>query len=162
MQDDRVAFESEHFDVADERNADASWRELADESISNGRGVEIGPEAGEYWTSDPLNEAPHLDYRVRFTRAGTFYVFIRGDAGTDPQGSDSCFAGIDDALTPTYTFATTTGVWGWRGHALEVDSAGVHTVSIYAREDGFRVDKVVIQADDSTPSDAGPDESPRQ
>jgi hypothetical protein len=162
MADDQVAIEAEHYTALDNRGNDASWTEIAVSAISNGYGLQIGPEAGAFWTNDPANEAPRLDYKVNFTRAGSFTLFIRGDAGEGQGGSDSCFAGLDGVLTPSYVFSSTPDDWGWQGQALDVATPGVHIVTVYAREDGFRVDKLVILAESTAPTGNGPAESPRQ
>jgi hypothetical protein len=160
MIDGEVVIEAENHTDLDNRGSTAEWTELADESISEGLGMVIGPEEGLFWTDAPETSAPRLDYRVNFATSGTFYLFIRGDSGATAGGSDSCYAGLDDVVTASYVFNTATAVWGWQRQPIEVSASGIHTVTVFAREDGFRVDKLVIRANDTAPSGGGPAESP--
>jgi hypothetical protein len=46
---------------------------------------------------------------------------------------------------------------------FNVATSGVHTVNVWMREDGFKIDKLVITTNASyVPSGAGPAEGPRQ
>lgn len=159
MVDGEVVIEAENYTDLDDRGEAAGWTELADAAISGGLGMVIGTEASGFWTDDPAANAPRLDYRVNFTSTGTFYLFIRGDSGAAAGASDSCFGGLDDVATDIYLYNTATNVWGWQRQPIDVTAAGIHTVSVFAREDGFRVDKLVVRTEDTAPTDNGPDES---
>jgi hypothetical protein len=80
-------------------------------------------------------------------------------------------AGIDGAvsvvqLTGTPGFTINPG-WNWVGNIngdtrafVDVPSAGIHTVSLWMREDGFSVDKIVLATDSAfAPTETGPAES---
>jgi hypothetical protein len=46
---------------------------------------------------------------------------------------------------------------------LEINSAGAHTINVWMREDGFRLDRIVLTTDSKyKPSGNGPAESPRK
>jgi hypothetical protein len=94
----------------------------------------------------------------------------------DPRGDgagDSIHAGIDGVVPATATridgaptFNIATG-WNWVGNiqgdtraSLNVDTAGIHTISLYMREDGFNADKLILTTDAAfTPTGTGPAES---
>jgi hypothetical protein len=159
MVDGQVVIEAENYRSTDPRNSGSEWTEFADDAISGGRGMVIGTEAVLFWLEDPAATAPRLDYRVNFTSAGTFHLFIRGAAGGAPTSSDSCYGGLDGIATDGYLYSSDANVWGWLGQPIEVTATGVHTVTIFAREDDFRVDKLIVSTADTLPSGNGPDES---
>jgi hypothetical protein len=156
----QVAMEAENYTDLDQRGVAAGWVEFADEAISDGLGMAIGTDADNlFWIEDPAATAPRLHYRVNFTSTGTFYLFIRGDSGTASGASDSCFGGIDDVLTEMYTYNTAMNIWGWQSQPIEVTATGIHTITLLAREDGFRADKLVVREENTAPSGSGPEES---
>jgi hypothetical protein len=153
-----VSIEAEHYFAAQGRG-DTSWILVEDANRSGGAYLLLGPEAGASWTADPVTTAPQLHFRVNFADGGVYFLHVRGDANAESSaGSDSCYAGIDGA-TPQYTFEDVSGTWGWRSQTFTITSAGLHTISVYGREDGFRIDKIVVNTAASAPSGNGPNES---
>lgn len=160
MADLQVVFEAERPHVVTNSDTD-DWAELEVAGISAARCMEVGPDDQSDWTLDPFQLAPRLDYVVQFDAAGAYYVHLRGDAGASSEGfSDSCYAAIDGALTDWYRFSVVGGTWAWASMPVVVGSAGLHVVSVLAREDGFRIDKVVINTVETPPTGNGPDASP--
>jgi hypothetical protein len=114
--------------------------------------------------------SPRLNFQVNFIKTGIHYVYVRGysTSGTD----DSCHVGLDDdeTLSDAIQAGGGNGPWVWsidrrdnKGLAqVNVTSAGVHTLHVRMREDGWRFDKIVLTTNpDYTPSGLGPDESHR-
>ena len=121
---------------------------------------------------------PTLDYRVYFNNPGTYYVWVRAySTGGEDNG---IHVGIDGDYPDSgyrIQFCAGKNQWTWSSALrdsggevcgvplaaqIEVPSAGEHTISFSAREDGFEFDKFVLSSDESfEPSDAGPDENPR-
>ncbi len=157
-----VVMEAEHYHAKTTNGSSDSWYELYISGISGNKCLEIGPDDDTVWTSNPQNSAPRLDYYVNFTSTGTFYLFVRGDAGLKSiSTSDTCHAGVDNTPIGTfYDFDDYGGTWGWRVQTVNVNTTGIHTVSIWGREDGFRIDKIVVSTSSSPPSGNGPSESP--
>jgi hypothetical protein len=161
LADGLVSIEAEHFHARAAGATDA-WETGDVAGISGARCVEVGPEDGDHWTSDVESTAPRLDYAVQFPDAGSYYFYVRADPGMTARSSDSCFVAIDGVLNPVeLTFGITRGAWLWSERVIDVASAGVHTVSIYAREDGLRVDKLVLSSVARTLTGNGPAESGR-
>lgn len=86
-------------------------------------------------------------------------------------GDDSCHAGLDGAAIATSDRIVGFPLsWTWSRSTMDgpvatfnVATSGVHTVNVWMREDGFKIDKLVIMTNASyVPSGAGPAESPRQ
>lgn len=117
------------------------------------------------------SQAPELRFTVTFPQAGTYRVAVRG---RPPNGAaDSLHVGLDGVLGTTADaisgFPTFTG-WSWAAASdggpnpatVTVPAPGVHTVNVWAREDGLVLDRIVLAPTGSaTPTGDGPAESPR-
>lgn len=125
------------------------------------------PDRGGLVPMDRLWLAPELRFPVRFTTTGTYRVFVRGYA-PDKYGN-SVHVGINgrptaagltnDVTFRSWAWASRTMAGGWA--TITVTAPGVHTVSIWMREDGYRIDRVYLTTGSSVPSDIGPAESKR-
>ena len=111
---------------------------------------------------------PRMLYQVEFVKTGTHYVWIRawGATGSD----DSCHAGLNGEESGTsdrmsgwnadYTWSNDT--MDPEQSTIEVPSAGVHNLTVWQRENGLIIDKIVLTTNpDYTPTDDGPPESGR-
>lgn len=122
-------------------------------------------------------EQDQLQYDINFTRTGTHIVWYRA-SGND--GSDDTawlhFDGARPVGREEGNLASMTGFSGeldfvWRSNpqagggqmTFNVDTPGLHTVSIARREDGAFFDKMIIVADPTfVPMGFGPPESARE
>jgi hypothetical protein len=117
--------------------------------------------------------SPQVQFDVRFTRTGIFYIWVRGYGETDED--DSIHFGLDGAQVSTSEtlseFPLSPPAWGWSGDAMDrvrritmnISTPGVHTINAFMREDGFRFDKLVMTTDANyRPSGNGPSESSRE
>jgi len=168
-----VSIEAENFDENTPQDSH-EWQLNTDQVGFSGTGfMQAVPDNG---TTNNLNYAtnsPRLDYEVNFSKTGTHYVWIRSYAvsGTDDSihvAIDAINKGGGDADRIQTGSALNT--WEWsiqrreeRGLAkIEVTSTGVHVISVWMREDGFRFDKLVLTINpDYTPTGKGPSESLR-
>ena len=117
---------------------------------------------------DYVNDSPRLDYQINFAKAGTYYVWVRGYRTGDKD--NSCRIGLDQTASGTSDNITTfhpQNSWQWENRqngvsaaTISVPTAGVYTLNLYMREDGFRADKILITDDPfyGPPSGTGPDE----
>ncbi|CAN0352469.1 unnamed protein product, partial [Ectocarpus sp. 4 AP-2014] len=147
-----VAFEAE--DYHDKLvGATDDWTVESDQTGYTGTGfVHAGPDDGTLYGTSPgyLSGSPRLDYQVDFAAAGTYYVWVRGMKADG--SSDSVHVGLDGQANTTADRIQVLGTgFNWNqgrvggGIAtLVVPSAGVHTVNIWMREDGVRIDKLVV------------------
>jgi hypothetical protein len=134
-----------------------TWNPFAAGAASGGQAMQVGPDNGSFWTSNVTTTAPMLEFKVNFT-AGSFFLHLRGDASNG--SNDSCWGGIDGVLNATlFDYPETSGSWAWRTVSLGSIAAGIHNVNVWAREDGFILDKVVITTSSTAPTGAGPAES---
>ncbi len=122
-----------------------------------------GTQIGDAFAS----ESPRLDYLINFPAKGKYAVWMRS-WGANPNG-DSVYFGLDMKTTKRSLFHTGNGKLQWQRHgdwAIEVDTPGLHTLSVWMREDGCAFDRLVISHDrglkiERTAGD-GPAESPRK
>jgi hypothetical protein len=137
--------------------------------------LHLTPNAGRAYDDSPTF-VPRLDYQVVFAQGGPHYIWARGFAGD--SGADSFNAGIDGASPPTGSALQRidrifTSDWGWVGQShgimqayeglravVEVPSPGLHTLNIWMREDGFKLDKLLLTTNEVfIPYDLGPPET---
>jgi YD repeat-containing protein len=110
-----------------------------------------------------------LRYQVNITTPGTYHVWVRMYAAD--SGNNSVHVGLDgQAVTSADKISSNTfGAWTWNKATtdgpvatLNIATAGLHTINVWMREDGFRVDRLLLTTNSAfTPSGTGPAESPR-
>jgi subtilisin family serine protease len=111
-------------------------------------------------------KSPEARYAVRFTTTGTYRIWARVWA---PNGfGDTLHVGLDGrAIARGDRMTTKTyGRWVWTNLAMDgtrtaltIQTPGVHVVSLWMREDGLRVDRIILTRSRSTPGGIGPAES---
>lgn len=155
---DLVLIEAENFHN-NISQGDHEWQLATDPEGFSGTGfMRAMPDSGANVQRDYVTLSPRLDFEVNFVKTGTHYVWIRylKTGGED----DSCHIGIDGQEGSDAENISASGsdnTWSWSnerrsdlGQAkLEVTSTGVHTVNVWMREDGFRLDKINLTTDGS-------------
>ena len=105
---------------------------------------------------DALAGSAILNYTVNFVRADTVFIWQRGYH--EGGGDDSYHAGIDGVITEdTHRIGyhgDPTGDWQWLGINMNstkpkfyIDGPGQHIFQVYIREDGLKLDKLVLTTD---------------
>jgi lysophospholipase L1-like esterase len=164
----QVVIEAEHPDSNVPRGGQGWTFEAAGSGFSGSGYLKALPNIGTVVDTGYVGTMPELVYNVQFPGPGTYYLWIRGSA--DSGGDDSIHAGLDgvgpDTARKISGFNSTLWVWkqnmvGGIPATLTVPSAGLHTVHLWMREDGLRIDKILLRTSSSTtpPSGAGPSES---
>jgi glucose/arabinose dehydrogenase len=164
--DNLVSVEAENFDASITRNG-KNW--IASKATGfSGTGSLTTANPGALIDTGFATTSPQLNYRVNFTRAGTYHVWVRGlgPAATD----DSLHVGLDGAAVSTSDrvggFTTS---FGWSRSTMDgptativVATPGLHTLNVWMREDGTVFDKLLLTTNASyTPTGNGPSENPR-
>ncbi len=165
-----VVMEAEHADTLIGRSGH-DWTLQTSKSGYSGTGyLQALPNNAGQWSAGYDTTSPEMIFEVEFATAGTYYVWIRGQA--DSGNDDSCHAGVD-GTTPASAdrisgFNNTD--WVWKPGTMDgapativVPAAGLHTIHLWAREDGLKVDKLLLRtsASSTPPAGTGPAESPR-
>jgi uncharacterized repeat protein (TIGR02543 family) len=132
-----------------------------------------GASGGEVMVACPDNNDPRinlnttegcrLDFDCNFSTTGVYYIHVRMPALATTD--DTIHAGLDGTKT-NHILTNSSGAWKWVYEdsvgvaTTTVTSTGEHTFNIWMRENGVRVDKVVLTTNSSyTPTGEGPAES---
>jgi hypothetical protein len=163
MSNGQVVFEAESYTSTSANGSTDTWSPENTSGVSGGISMRVGPDTdgGVSWPSSVATMAPRMVYHVNFTETGTFDAYIRGNGEDGNDTDNSCWAGIDDVPgASAYVYSTDPAIWGWVAQPVIVSSTGIHTFTIWGREDGFRADKIVITKG-VAPTNDGPNVSPR-
>ena len=137
------------------------WVPVNHADASGGTGLTVA-DAGmqhdaDYQTYDPTGDAPRLDYIVKFSKTGTYYIWVRGKGGND---DNSIHVGLDGTMVrdgEKLQFGDDGSVdWVWshrnregRAAKLMIDVIGEHTINLWMREDGVSIDKLILSSDET-------------
>jgi uncharacterized repeat protein (TIGR03806 family) len=142
-----VVFEAESFTANLSPRSSHEWDLGTSVSGFSGNGyMEALPNNGANISAGATS--PELQFTVNFASTGTHYIWIRGYAldGTE----DSVHVGIDGGsaapvtLTQYNTWQWSNGLQGGGTGIINVPSTGNHTISLWMREDGMRIDRVLL------------------
>ena len=150
-----VVFEAEDFDTQVIHGSDHQWDLSNSVAGFSGTGyMEATPNNGlNNGGSTWLTTQPELRYTVNFSTNATHYVWIRAYASNG--NDDSVHAGIDGTTNTASAITLVTSqynAWNWTTNrsgggsipTVTPSSNGVHTISLWMREDGMRVDRVLL------------------
>jgi hypothetical protein len=163
MSGGQVVFEAENYTSTSANGSTDTWSPEATSGVSGGISMRVGPDTDNdpSWPSSVATTAPRMVYHINFTDTGTFQAYIRGNGEDNNDTDNSCWGGIDDVPVGSYyAYPVNASAWDWIAQPVSVSTMGVHTFTIWGREDGFRADKVVITKG-AAPTGNGPSESPR-
>ena len=122
-------------------------------------------EDGNGPTSPPGKEGAQLDYQILIETTGTYFVWVRGRSiGGESNG---VHVGVDNVLSGGRSISgfRPHQAWIWEnerktgGQARISIDEGPHTLSVWNRDDGFQIDKLVLSLSSTRPTDFGPPES---
>ncbi|HEV8593999.1 MAG TPA: putative Ig domain-containing protein, partial [Thermoplasmata archaeon] len=115
--------------------------------------------------------SPVLEFLVKFSDPGTYYVWVRGMGPSGAGSDDTVHVGLDGAEVSTSDrMSGFSNAWTWSNQTLDgpvatidVASAGLHTVDVWMSEDGFIIDRLLVTPDAAfVPVAMGPAESTRK
>ena len=163
----QVVFEAEHFSTNTAR-ASHTWDLTSDGAAAGAQCMLSNPNNGANVNTGYVTGSPQLDFPVKFTTTGTYQVWIRGlGAGTADRTVHAGLDGVGPTTSDRISGFSTAYAWSRSTldgpvATISVTSAGVHTVNLWMREDGFRVDRILLTTNTGfIPSGTGPAESPR-
>ena len=164
-----VTFEAENYDAKAAANGQ-DWTPFNGLPGASGvGGLEAGPNTGVKYDTNYVGNSPRLDYKVNFAQPGTYYVWVRGSGPTGAD--DSIHVGLNGSAIDTADRISfpKDAQWQWTAATsdgpvatLTITQTGVQTVNVWMREDGVRIDKILLTRSASyTPTGTGPAESAR-
>ena len=132
-----------------------NYQEYNDSGASNGKYMMV-PDGSCGQGSG--NNGPHIDFDVNFVKSGTHYLLVRMIA--EDANDDSCIPYYNATSKGNWYTGTTGGTWTWKKKTFTGVSTGNQTVSIYMREDGLKIDKLLLTTNDSYVPTGSESESP--
>ena len=123
------------------------------------------PDIGARYEETETALSPSLSWPIYNETAGSYSIWVRGMA--PDAGGDSLHVGLDGGTPSTAADLTGfTNEWSWSrvtpaGNAtVDLTTTGEHTLEAWMREDGLRVDRVLLVTDTNyLPTGLGPAES---
>ncbi|MHC4501494.1 MAG: Calx-beta domain-containing protein, partial [Planctomycetota bacterium] len=138
------------------------WELTTEKGGFSGRGAMSAlPDDGANEDID-YDDSPFVDYQVNFVRTGRHYIWIRGWGISD---GDTCHLDLDHReLDNGEEIGFEKNRWNWAHESdeddyayFDIETPGLHTISLCMREDGLIVDKVVLTTNaDYRPAGVGP------
>jgi hypothetical protein len=139
------------------------WEPTLDSGASGGGSLQALPNSGTTRTQDYVVNSPRLDFDVNFSESGRYYVWVRGRG---PSGKDdSLHVGLNGQVQSRgERISGFTSSWTWSGKtmggnraSIDVSVAGAQQLTVWMREDGTEIDKIVLTRDSSLgPEEFGP------
>jgi hypothetical protein len=168
--DGMVVIEAENFDDAS-RGLSHAWSKTSAVSASSAQSVQVLPNLDQRIDSNLSRDSAMLEYRVLFEQGGTYHLWLRMYADDGNDNSVHAGAnGVPQASAEAVSLdAVGSGNWEWTQDTMgggvatiTVESAGLHTINLWMREDGAQIDKILLApASSFSPADEGPAESER-
>ena len=150
------AFEAEYYTTKSSLDAGAhNWTLSTTEACYSGAGYMEGtPNDTTCANTPPTACGADMTYEFTVTVSGTYDVhfLVSSASGSD----DSLHWGIDGSWLETKITNTALGSWVWETGGVQTPSltAGTHTLNVWMRESGEKIDKIVINQ--SATPDQGP------
>jgi hypothetical protein len=164
VSNDPITMEAESY-AANISRIGKTWQLETNTSGYSGAGyMRALPDSSSVTYSDTYTNRPELRYNINVPAAGTYYVWVKGTGYSG--SSDSLYAGVDGSVPSTldYIDLGQSDSFSWKGTRLggsrtsvNIGNAGSHTFSLYMREDGAKVDSVLLTSSASyDPNDVNP------
>lgn len=123
-----------------------------------------------------ISDSPGLNYPIYFNQPGQYHVWVRGQAPN--AAGDSLYVSLSGELVEESSLETVTGLeavpdrWSWANRQQTADGSlqaarlpiaahGLYTLTVQAREDGVRLDRLFLTNGEDVPTESGPAESYR-
>ncbi len=126
------------------------WREYTTTTASNGAYVRVADSSRHDYDQPPRGAT--LEYDIDFTTTGTYYIRARH---WSPNGeSNSVNVALDGTvIEPDWNLDFHQKDWHWNRaiRSFQVTTTGTHTLTIYHRESGLYLDKLLISKQENHP-----------
>ena len=168
-QDGLLVIEAENYEDNISRNGQ-SWTESTAFSGYEGTGSMAAlPDNGNNYSTGYGSTSPYINLFADFTNTGTYYVWVRMRA---VSSGNTLHVGLNATETPSAEGLESNNFSDWEwvrtrksdgGSAtLSIDNPGQQNITVFFREDGTHIDRLVMTTDPNfVPTGGGPAESPR-
>ena len=150
---DKIVIEAEDYVSNISRSGD-TFTVTADGTASDGEYISAQPSDADNYSTNIETTAPETTYDVDFDAAGRYYVHVLGRGGS---ANDSLHVGLNGTVPESSTAITGFGAGGFTYETtsqqtgnpayVDVTTAGLNTLNVYAREDGTAIDQIVLTTD---------------
>jgi hypothetical protein len=153
-----LVMEAEHFTGSASNGDGIAWRSESTLAGFAGSGYVMTPEQDVSRTAWASSAALH--YEIEISTAGGYTIWARR---SQQPGANSAWLGLDGSQIGDRLDNQDGSGWHWIQHATAVElTAGSHSFELRRREDGYRVDRLLLTTDSTfVPAAAGPPASPR-
>jgi hypothetical protein len=144
-----ISIEAENY-KANEAVEGHDWKLTVERTGFSGEGAMVAlPDNGADEDDVDYEDTPFVDYQVHFVRTGRHYVWIRGWGINDGAKGhlDLDHRELDNAKEMEFDEDR----WNWAHESdeddyayFDIETAGLHTISLSMHEDGLIVDKIVL------------------
>jgi len=138
-----VTREAESYNAINRNGSQHNW-------TASGGSMTVGPDWAYTWSTNIPTSSPNLSYSINFPAAGNYKVWLRGMGANG--NNDSAYVGINNSTNGAIVDLPENSSYGWSAGDISVPSAGTHNVQVFAREDGFFLDKLVVNQSSTAPS----------
>lgn len=119
------------------------------------------PDVGSIYQPEEITSSARQEYKIAITNPATYAVWVRGMAAN--ASGDSLYVGIDGQVADG-ALTGFTNEWGWSNLTMDnlaqtvtFGSTGIYSFDLWMREDGLRVDRVLLSDDPNyVPTGEGP------
>lgn len=113
----------------------------------SGVGMQVTPDTNDRWeyrTWEELNgTAPCLQFKFKVETPGAYYVYV--NMSNPDNGADSYYIAMDGRYEYIGATGEQLGDTKWFGEKRPIElSAGEHTLTVFAREDGLTINQILI------------------
>jgi|GEM_PF-4860578 len=151
-----ILLEAENYTRQLPGSGDSAWETKTALLGYSGSGyVQAAPDVDILFDDANLITGAELQYDLGLTITGTYAVWLRGYAPN--AAGDSVYVGLDGLQlgNTEYVSDYPPRTWAWGQNLVEssqpvtftVESPGVHTLSLWVREDGFSLDQIILTTD---------------
>ena len=149
-------FEAEYYTTKSSLDSGTSnWTLSTTEAGYSGTGYIEGTPSSAFCTATPpVSCGADMTFDFTVTVPGTYYVHFLVNSAS--SGRDSLHWGIDGSWLEDPNTDTVYGSWVWETMGVQTGSltAATHTLNVWMREGGQKIDKVVIDLSATPPVDA--------
>ncbi|MEM1326336.1 MAG: PKD domain-containing protein, partial [Bacteroidota bacterium] len=152
-----VTMEAENYAEIQDQGDTNNWQVFSNDGDAVGGSFVATANSGASNTT--FHNGSKLIYDVNIATAGSYTIYVRRKTDNANGASNSAYGGFDGSPTGVFdNQGNDDSNWVWKSLGASSLAAGDHTVEIVRREDGYKIDRVVVTTG-GIPTGNGPAES---